>query len=197
MDNKSLSECSREELLKIIASLRKRKKFGLVWEDKPESVATECTVKLPVVKEVPEMAVVMTETSAPTNIIIEGDNYHALSVLNYTHAGKIDVIYIDPPYNTGARDWKYNNDYVDSNDVYRHSKWLSMMEKRLKLAKSLLNPANSTLICTIDEKEFIHLGCLLEQIFPARVCCMLRLLALISAVLVALVRFLHIPNHYL
>ncbi len=166
MNEKTLNECSREELLKIIASLRKQKKFGLVWEDKPELVATECTVKLPVVKEVPEMAVVSAETSAPTNIIIEGDNYHALSVLNYTHAGKVDVIYIDPPYNTGARDWKYNNDYVDSNDMYRHSKWLSMMEKRLKLAKSLLNPVNSTLICTIDEKEFIHLGCLLEQIFP-------------------------------
>ena len=98
--------------------------------------------------------------------LIEADNYHALQLLEYLYAGKVDCIYIDPPYNTGARDWKYNNDYVDGNDTYRHSKWLSMMEKRLKLAKRLLNPADSVLIVTIDEKEYLHLGCLLEEIFP-------------------------------
>ena len=97
--------------------------------------------------------------------LIEADNYHALQLLEYLYAGKVDCIYIDPPYNTGARDWKYNNNYVDSNDQYRHSKWLSMMEKRLKLAKKLLNPADSVLIVTIDEKEYLHLGCLLEEIF--------------------------------
>lgn len=97
--------------------------------------------------------------------LIEADNYHALQLLEYLYAGKVDCIYIDPPYNTGAKDWKYNNDYVDSNDTYRHSKWLSMMEKRLKLAKKLLNPANSVLIITIDENELNHLGCLLEEIF--------------------------------
>lgn len=98
--------------------------------------------------------------------LIEADNYHALQLLEYLYAEKVDCIYIDPPYNTGAKDWKYNNDYVDSSDAYRHSKWLSMMEKRLKLAKKLLQPENSTLIVTIDEKEYLHLGCLLEEIFP-------------------------------
>lgn len=98
--------------------------------------------------------------------LIEADNYHALQLLEYLYSGKVDCIYIDPPYNTGAKDWKYNNDYVDGNDAYRHSKWLSFMERRLKLAKKLLNPADSVLIVTIDEKEYLHLGCLLEEIFP-------------------------------
>ena len=98
--------------------------------------------------------------------LIEADNYHALQLLEYLYAGKVDCIYIDPPYNTGAKDWKYNNDYVDGNDQYRHSKWLSMMQKRLKIAKKLLNPADSVLIVTIDEKEYLHLGCLLEEMFP-------------------------------
>lgn len=97
--------------------------------------------------------------------LVEADNYHALQLLEYLYAGKVDCIYIDPPYNTGARDWKYNNDYVDGNDTYRHSKWLSMMEKRLKIAKRLLNPKDSVLIVTIDEKEYLHLGCLLEELF--------------------------------
>lgn len=98
--------------------------------------------------------------------LIEADNYHALQLLEYLYAEKVDCIYIDPPYNTGAKDWKYNNDYVDGNDSYRHSKWLSMMQKRLKLAKRLLNPKDSVLIVTIDEKEYLHLGCLLEELFP-------------------------------
>ena len=98
--------------------------------------------------------------------LIEADNYHALQLLEYLYAEKVDCIYIDPPYNTGAKDWKYNNDYVDDKDAYRHSKWLSMMEKRLKIAKKLLNPKDSVLIVTIDEKEYLHLGCLLEELFP-------------------------------
>lgn len=98
--------------------------------------------------------------------LIEADNYHALQLLEYLYAGKVDCIYIDPPYNTGAKDWKYNNDYVDGADNYRHSKWLSMLQKRLSIAKRLLNPQNSVLIVTIDEKEYLHLGCLLEEMFP-------------------------------
>ena len=99
--------------------------------------------------------------------LIEADNYHALQMLQYVCKDrKVDCIYIDPPYNTGAKDWKYNNDYVDGNDEYRHSKWLSMMQRRLLLAKQILNPADSVLIVTIDEKEYLHLGCLLEEIFP-------------------------------
>lgn len=102
----------------------------------------------------------------PAHVVINGENFHTLQVLTYTHGGKVDCIYIDPPYNTGARDWKYNNRFVDSNDAYRHSKWLAMMERRLKLARHLLNPESSVLIATIDEKEYLRLGLLLEQLFP-------------------------------
>ena len=97
--------------------------------------------------------------------LIEADNYHALQLLEYLYGGKVDCIYIDPPYNSRAKDWKYNNDYVDPTDTYTHSLWLSMMQKRLKLAKKLLNPNDSVLIVTIDEKEYLHLGCLLEEMF--------------------------------
>ena len=102
----------------------------------------------------------------PWHTVINGENYHVLKALTWTHRGKVDVIYIDPPYNTGAKDWKYNNDYVEGDDLYRHSKWLAMMERRLLLAKELLNPADSVLIVTIDEKEYLRLGLLLEQTFP-------------------------------
>ena len=101
----------------------------------------------------------------PFHTVIDAENFHALQVLLYTHEGKVDAIYIDPPYNTGARDWKYNNDYVDSEDAYRHSKWLAMMERRLKLAKRLLNPERSVLIVAIDEREVHRLALLLEQTF--------------------------------
>lgn len=103
----------------------------------------------------------------PYQVVINGENYHALESLLFCYAGTVDCIYIDPPYNSGARDWKYNNDYVDGSDEYRHSKWLAMMERRLKLAKKLLNPFGSALIVAIDEKEYLRLGMLLEQLFPA------------------------------
>lgn len=103
---------------------------------------------------------------SPFHSVINAENFHALEMLTYTHRRKIDAIYIDPPYNTGAKDWKYNNDYVDGEDAYRHSKWLSFMERRLKLAKELLNPQDSVLIVTIDEKEYLRLGLLLQQVFP-------------------------------
>ena len=99
--------------------------------------------------------------------LIEADNYHALQLLVYLYGGLVDCIYIDPPYNTGDKSWKYNNNYVDNSDSFRHSKWLSMMKKRLVLAKKLLNPKDSVLIVTIDEKEYLRLGCLLEELFPA------------------------------
>ncbi len=168
MDNKSLSECSKEELLEIIKSLKKQKKFGLAWEDKPEKVATECRQKLPVVKEEASKVISDAEATEPTNLIIEGDNYHALSVLNYTHAGKIDVIYIDPPYNTGekARDggFIYNDRFVDKEDCYRHSKWLSFMSKRLELAKNLLSDSGVIFI-SIDDHEQHYLKLLCDEIF--------------------------------
>jgi adenine-specific DNA-methyltransferase len=102
----------------------------------------------------------------PFHTVINGENYHVLRALTYAHRGKVDAIYIDPPYNTGAKDWKYNNDYVAADDLYRHSKWLAMMERRLLVAKELLNPDDSVLIVTIDEKEYLRLGLLLEQTFP-------------------------------
>lgn len=105
----------------------------------------------------------------PFHTVINGENFHALKLLTFTHAHSVDAIYIDPPYNTGARDWKYNNDYVEGEDLYRHSKWLAFMERRLKLAKELLNPDDSVLIVTIDEKEYLRLGLLLEQVFPEAV----------------------------
>lgn len=115
---------------------------------------------------VPVDAVANGPADAPWHTLIEADNYHALQLLDYLYAGKVDCIYIDPPYNSGARDWKYNNDYVDGNDSWRHSKWLAMMQRRLLLAKRLLNPTDSVLIVTIDEKEYLRLGLLLEQTFP-------------------------------
>lgn len=111
-------------------------------------------------------AVTNGDPAAPHHVLIEADNYHALQLLVFPYEGKVDCIYIDPPYNTGARDWKYNNDYVDKNDQWQHSKWLTFMAKRLRLAKRLLNPATGVLIVTIDEHEVHHLGCLLEQEFP-------------------------------
>lgn len=106
-----------------------------------------------------------TASSKPAHVVINGENHHVLESLQFTHLGRIDCIYIDPPYNSGASDWKYDNDYVDRDDAYRHSKWLAFMERRLNLAKSLLNPDDSVLIVTIDEKEYLRLGLLLEQIF--------------------------------
>jgi adenine-specific DNA-methyltransferase len=101
----------------------------------------------------------------PCQVVINGENFHALETILFAYEGKVDCIYIDPPYNTRDKDWKYNNNYVDSDDAYRHSKWLAMMERRLRLAKRLLNPERSVLIITIDEKEVHRLGLLLEQIF--------------------------------
>jgi len=102
----------------------------------------------------------------PFHTVINAENFHALEMLTYTHRHKVDCIYIDPPYNSGAKDWKYNNNYVGSDDGYRHSKWISFMERRLKVAEELLNPQNSVLIVTIDEKEYLRIGMLLEQTFP-------------------------------
>ena len=165
MAKKDYVNWTKEDLIEELKKLEKRKKYGLVWEEdrEPENVVELCKEKLPILVE-DKSKEIKTEENKSTNILIEGDNYHALSVLNYTHKGKIDVMYIDPPFNTGAKNWKYNNDYVDKEDAYRHSKWLSMMEKRLKLAKPLLKE-DGVLICAIDENELWHLGSLLEDIF--------------------------------
>jgi len=165
-NGKKLEEYSKEELIEAVKDLRKRKKFGLVWEAKPEDVVEQCKQELPVLEQVSERSIVKS-AEQPTNLIIEGDNYHALSVLNYTHAGKIDFIYIDPPYNTGNNSWKYNNKYVDENDTFRHSKWVAMMFARLTLARNLLN--EDGIVCVaIDNYELHNLRHILEQIFPDR-----------------------------
>lgn len=163
MQDKKLEDYSKEELVSIIKSIKKQKKFGLVWEDKPEKVATDCKEKLPVLNEDASKAI-SKAPGQPTNIIIEGDNYHSLSALNYTHAGKIDIIYIDPPYNTGNKDFAYNDKIVDKEDSFRHSKWLSFMSKRLQLAKSLLKDDGFILI-SIDDNEQSQLKLLCDAIF--------------------------------
>ena len=158
-----LEDYSKEELLTLVKNLKSRKKYGLVWEDKPEAVATMCADNLPVLFEVEDRAL-LHDPEGKTNLIIEGDNFHTLSVLNYTHAGQIDVIYIDPPYNTGSQDFVYNDVFVDAEDTYRHSKWLSFMEKRLRLAQKLLTEDGS-LFVSIDDNEYPRLVMLLELIF--------------------------------
>lgn len=140
-------------------------------ECEPRSVAVDDVVPVaeydqPIYAGLKETGRVERGGDKPYQVVINGENYHALETLAFAYAGKVDCIYIDPPYNTGARDWKYNNDYVDGSDAYRHSKWLAFMERRLKLAKQLLNPNDSVLIVTIDEKEYLRLGLLLEQVFP-------------------------------
>lgn len=161
MAKKNYKDWSKEDLIKHVEKLEKRKKYGLVWDEERVKEEFELAARnsLPVLQEVAKNAI-ETNPEHPTHILIEGDNYHALSVLSYTHEKAVDVIYIDPPYNTGAKDWKYNNDYVDKEDVYRHSKWISMIHKRLVLAKNTLKE-NGVLIVTIDDHElFTALGVL-------------------------------------
>jgi adenine-specific DNA-methyltransferase len=152
-----------QDLEKQIKVLKDRKKFGLVWEDKPEEIVLGCEKQVPIIKEVKNRKLV-SDNSPLNNVLIEGDNYHSLSVLNYTHRNKIDVIYIDPPYNTGSSAWIYNNNYIDENDSYRHSKWVSMMKNRLELAKNLLTD-NGFIVCAIDHYELFTLGLLMDEIF--------------------------------
>ena len=161
------SNWSQTELIREIKKFEKRKKYGLIWDEErtKEVFEEEVQEKLPVLKDVTKNGI--EDYEKPNNILIEGDNYHALSVLNYTHKGKIDVIYIDPPYNTGARDWTYNNDYVDAEDPYRHSKWISFMSKRLRLAKNLLS-SSGILCCTIDDYELSRLLMLMDEIFDEK-----------------------------
>ncbi len=154
---------SREELLAEIKRLKKSKKYGLVWEHKKERVIEDFETQQPYLQETTEKRI-ENAPGEPTNLIIEGDNFEALSILNYTHAGKVDVIYIDPPYNTGNKDFIYNDNYVDSEDEFRHSKWLSFMEPRLKLAKNLLKDDGAIFI-SIDDIEQASLKMLCDEIF--------------------------------
>lgn len=162
---------TREQLIEELRKLGKRKKYGLVWEEErtEEKFEKEAEGKLPVLVEDKKREII-TDTEKPTHILIEGDNYHALSVLNYTHANAIDIIYIDPPYNTGNKDFIYFDRFsikpqeVDEEDTYRHSKWLSFMSKRIKLAKKLLKNSG-VLFISIDDNEHAHLKLLCDEIF--------------------------------
>ena len=153
---------SKEQLIDKIKLLEKQR-YGLVWEDKPEEIANQCEKDLPVLRE-DKTKEIVNDPTKPTNFIFEGDNYHTLYTLNFTHKRKIDTIYIDPPYNTGNKNWKYNNDYVDTEDRFRHSKWLSFMNKRLRLARRLLKETG-IIICAIDDYEVAGLKLLLDNIF--------------------------------
>jgi len=165
MAKKDYTKLEKDDLLKVIEKLESRKKYGLIWDEEKtkEQFEKESENALPVLKEVKGKEI-KTDPSKPTNILIEGDNYHALSVLNYTHQGKIDVIYIDPPYNTGNKDFKYNDRFVDKEDSYRHSKWLSFMGKRLRLAKGLMKE-KGVMFIHIDDNELSRLIMLCEDIF--------------------------------
>lgn len=145
-----LEGLTNDEKSELIKLLRSQKKYGLVWEDKPEDAEQRMVNEQPVLVEVPEHAILSDDAEAPNHILIEGDSLEALTALSYTHAGKIDVIYIDPPYNIGNKDFKYNDAYVDKEDAYYNSKWLSFMNKRLKIAKNLLSDKGVILISIGD-----------------------------------------------
>jgi len=162
----TLEGLSNEERSSLIGLLREHKKYGLVWEDKPEDVEERLRESLPVLREVKDKAILSDELDAPNHILIEGDNLEALTALTYTHEGKIDVIYIDPPYNTGNKDFVYNDSFVDSEDSYRHSKWLSFMNKRLKIAKKLLSD-KGVIFISIDDNEQANLKLLCDEILGA------------------------------
>ena len=161
-----------DERAALLGLLRESKTYGLVWEDKPEDVEDRLREELPVLVERNDdkvHSIISDNPDAPNHIIIEGDNLEALSTLAYTHAGKIDVIYIDPPYNTGNKDFIYNDSYVDSEDSYRHSKWLSFMSKRLRIAKKLLSD-RGVIFISIDDNEQANLKLLCDEIFGLSNC---------------------------
>lgn len=159
----TLEGLTNEEKSALLELLNKQKKYGLVWEEKPEDVEERLRDSLPVFKEVKERAILSDSPEAPNHILIEGDNLEALTALSYTHEGKIDVIYIDPPYNTGNKDFIYNDSFVDSEDGYRHSKWLSFMSKRLRIAKRLLSD-KGVIFISIDDNEQAQLRLLCDSL---------------------------------
>ncbi len=163
----SLSGLSNEEKSALLELLRTNKKYGLVWENKPEEVEERLRSELPVLKEDKTRAIISDAPDAPNHLLIEGDNLEALVALTYTHAGRIDVIYIDPPYNTGKRDFIYNDAYVAKEDSFRHSKWVSFMSKRLRIAKTLLSE-KGVIFISIDDNEYSTLKLLCDEIFTEK-----------------------------
>ena len=164
-----LEGLTNEEKSELLKLLRSQKKYGLVWENKPEEIEARLQDELPVLEEVADRAIISDDPTAPNHILIEGDNLEALTTLSYTHNGKIDVIYIDPPYNTGNKDFVYNDSFVDREDGYRHSKWLSFMSKRLKIAKGLLSD-KGVIFISIDDNEQAQLKMLCDEIMGNKNC---------------------------
>ncbi len=163
MKTQDYTNWTKEQLIEQLKSFEETKKYGLVWVNKKEDVKEKFKLYSPLLSLNPKKCFFENDKSE-NNIFIEGDNLDSLSILNYSHKGKIDVIYVDPPYNTGATNWKYNNSYVDSEDPYRHSKWISFMYFRLRLARTLLSEEG--IICiTIDDYEFPRLFMVMEEIF--------------------------------
>lgn len=162
-----LEGLTNDEKSELIKLLRSQKKYGLVWEDKPEDAEQRMVNEQPVLVEVPERAILSDDAEAPNHILIEGDNLEALTALSYTHTGKIDVIYIDPPYNTGNKDFSYNDTFIDRENGYRHSMWLSFMDKRLEISKNLLS-SRGTIFISIDDNELSQLKLLCDEIFGER-----------------------------
>jgi adenine-specific DNA-methyltransferase len=164
---KQLNGISKDERAYLIELVNTKTKYGLVWEDKPEAVEVQLRENLPVLKEVEEKAIINSE-ECPNHLLIEGDNLHALTALTFTHEGKIDVIYIDPPYNTGNKDFRYNDtfkdDFIDKENPFRHSTWLSFIDRRLKVAKRLLSDKGIIYI-SIDDNEIAQLKLLCDSIF--------------------------------
>ena len=146
-----------------VASLHEQPEF---WVVDVENLVVVREFGDPIYPGLQRIAAIRRGGDKPSHVVVNAENFHALEMLLYTHLGKVDAIYLDPPYNTGNRDWKYNNDYVDEVDRYRHSKWLAFMERRLLLCKELMNPSRSVLIVTIDDNEVNRLGLLLERLFP-------------------------------
>jgi adenine-specific DNA-methyltransferase len=166
MPNKDYNSLSKKELLALIEKMQAEKKYGLVWEEDKiiENVVLACSTNEPILTEIKKNKIVSKKNTVD-NILIEGDNYHALTVLSKTHKEKIDLIYIDPPYNTGKKeDFMYNDQYVDIDDSYRHSKWLSFMYKRLLLAAKLLHKTGAIFI-SIDDNEIAQLKLLCNAVF--------------------------------
>ena len=165
----TLEGLTDDERSALLGFLRGSKTYGLVWEDKPEEVEERLRSELPVLVEVKDRALTDAGPDAPNHIIIEGDNLEALATLAYTHAGKIDVIYIDPPYNTGNEDFVYNDNYVNSDDDYKHSMWLSFMKRRLRIAKKLLSE-RGVIFISIDDNEAANLKVLCDdaELFGAK-----------------------------
>ena len=161
---RQLTGLTNDEKSALLELLNEKKMYGLVWENHEEAVEEQLREQLPVFREVPERRILSDDADAPNHIIIETENLHALVALTYTHAGKIDVMYLDPPYNTGNKDFVYNDSFVDSEDSYRHSKWLSFMEKRLKIAKTLLSD-KGVIFISIDDNEQANLKLLCDEIF--------------------------------